>query len=76
MHVNNDAPLQVTLLEALAKAWLVSETPNEIGNDVEKIHILKLVARSPNAPEHMSELLCQLYREVFLRDVAAVAATA
>ena len=63
------------LLEALSRQWLESQTPIEIGCDLEKIRLLRRVAvEVPNAAEQMSEPLRELYSEVFLKDASAVAA--
>lgn len=56
------------LLDELTRAWMATHTPIEIGSDPEKIGILQ-EARAAVTEGCPSELVQQLYREVFLRDV-------
>jgi hypothetical protein len=56
------------LLDELCRSWMETSTPVEIGSDLEKVRMLK-EARAQITEGRPSELVQQLYREVFLRDV-------
>jgi hypothetical protein len=56
------------LLDELCRAWLETNTPDQIGSDVEKIGILQ-EARAAITEGTPSDLVKAVYQEVFLRDV-------
>jgi len=55
------------LLDELCRAWLETNTPEQIGSDVEKIRVLQ-EARAAVSEGMPSDLVKAVYEEVFLRD--------
>jgi hypothetical protein len=69
-----EAPLTITLIEALARAWSEQQTPIEIGSDVEKVRLLRRVAQECRGQaEVLSPELRLVYQDVFLRAFEEVA---
>lgn len=65
--MNERDPMLIKLLDELVRAWLETHTTVQIGNDPEKIGLLQ-EAREAIREGEPSELVKQVYREVFLRE--------